>query len=37
MKGRSIKKPRLEILRISNFKGGFSFVKQQGRNMWCKY
>lgn len=33
----SIKIPSLEILRISKFKGGFSFVKQQSRNMWCKH
>ncbi len=33
----SIKKPNLEILKISKFKGGFSFVKQQSRNMWSKH
>ena len=36
-KNMSIKKPNLEILKISKFKGGFSFVIQQSRNMWGQY
>ena len=33
----SIKNLNLEIIIINIFKGGFSFVKQQSRNMWSKY
>ena len=33
----SIESLDLEILTLSNFKGGFSFVIQQSRNMWSKH
>lgn len=33
LKKKSIKKPNLEILKISKFKGNFSFVKQQSRDL----